>query len=192
MPTATEQNVAIQVQRILDSCIKREKDGNAVLVLDAIPPDSVPPYTFISATQSGEGVITNLTINPISGRQSYSDIAITATTPLTVTLRDANGKIVTTTSGITQTKSTVMYYPTDALTQPGVKIISAVQILSGTFLQNGTIISAACKALTTKVVVDTALVVPAFGILAVPNSVDYESQLCAEFFNLPLTPRGKC
>jgi len=43
----------------------------------------------------------------------------------------------------------------------------------------------------TKVVADTDLLVPAYGICPAPKAVDFEQEASKEFFDLPLYPQGR-
>jgi len=57
-------------------------------------------------------------------------------------------------------------------------------------VQNGSICITLCATAITKVVTETDLLVPTYGISIAPPSVNFREDACKEFFDLPLYPRG--
>lgn len=185
------ESVCILVEQVYSSCQQRECFPTFTVNL----PSGAGPYTFVSMTFTN-GIILpgSIVITPIPSRPNYSRVQFTVQIPYTLTVRDAQGHLVTLTGELPDiAKDVILYFPptrpefdlnlrietrTEVLTSP-VFTPTSIQLSIGSFV-------------ITKVTGLVQLLVPSFGYCPEPPMCEeYEThQLdpCITFMDNNLTP----
>ena len=68
-------------------------------------------------------------------------------------------------------------------------IVSAVCI-QGCYVNDNTFRLTACVTVILKVVAEVELLIPSYGFCRIPPCEEFASEVCDEFFNLPIFPPG--
>jgi len=181
--------VAVSVTRVLDACMTKHTLENKMLEINerTLP----PPARFLSASSAQiSAKISNLNVTRIKQRPTFARVSCDITVPLRLTYECAQGNCYEATSQIATHQDVVLFAPGESIFPVEILATSSASALSGT-AANGNIHATICCTVITRVVTDTDLLIPTFGLAVTPPGVNFRDDACKEFFDLPLYPRGK-
>ena len=181
--------VAVNVSRILDSCIQKDTVENMHLCINER--DLPEPVRFISAesTQT-KALITDLSVTRIEERPTFARVCCDITVPLEVCFECAEGRRHVGTSQICGSQDVVLYVPGESVLPFEIVAIASCSAPVGTVV-NGRIIATLCTTTIIKVVTDSDILIPTYGFAPPPPAVSFAEDVCRGFFELPLYPLGK-
>lgn len=191
--TGLGHRAAINVVRVLDSCMKQISQNETVLHLSSLsaPPED-GPLKFVSAVSASKnGTVTDLNISRLEERQSFARVKCNVTIPLRVTFQDSACEKHTAESQITQAMDVVLYVPNASVFPFEVISVASCNCPVGRFTNHNTCIVTSCLTVILKIVADTDLLVPTYGFCPSPIATDFEAEACGDFFELPLYPSGR-
>lgn len=185
------ERVCIQVNRVFDACIKQTALENySINVTNPTPANPALPLTFVSAASTtASGIISGLTVTPISGEGCRcSRVQCTVTIPIEVIYVDANNVEGSGTASIVIDEDVVMCIPDNALIP--VEINATVNAVSpeGVYTSGTSFTITACVTVILKVEAEVDLLVPAYGYCYIPPCQEYAQEACTGVFDLPLFP----
>lgn len=185
------EKACIQAKKVFDACLKQVTlEDYTVTITNLEPPAYTPPLTFISAASTtSKGVISNLTVTPLTEPSRCSRVQCTVTIPIEVLYVDANGVEGRGEGEISVSQDVIMYVPDNSVIP--VSFIATVNSVSpnGEFVGNTTeCVMTACVTVVLKVVADVDLLVPAYGYCYIPPCNEYTQEACTGVFDLPLFP----
>ena len=184
------EKVCIQVRKVFDACISQTTlESLSVTLTDLNPASPAEPLTFVSGkSTSTRGTITALTVTPLADRPGLSRVLATVSIPVEITYTDANGVEGTGTGNIALTEDIVMCVPTGSVFP--VELAATVNMASpnGVYVSGTTFSITACTTVVMKVLADVDLLVPSYGYCPIPPCQEYNQELCATYFELPLFP----
>ena len=185
--------VAVCVERVLDSCIKQNTLEDTKLVLNEVSPaNPVPPNRFISAASSqAQACVSDLTITRLTERPEFARVRCRVTIPMRIHFEDSHGTKCTGESGMDTHHDVIMFVPRNSVFPFEVKAIASVNCTSGRAHGENCFIVTACHTVILKITADTDLLIPTYGFCRIPNAVDFTTQECDSFFDLPLFPSGR-
>ena len=184
------EKVCIQVKKVFDACIKQMQEDNLIVAINnPTPPNPVYPLTFISGKSiNSEGVVTNISIDMLPDRPRCARVQCDVTAPIEIIYVDANGVEGKATSTVTISEDVIMFVPSPSIITYTVDAVVSVVSPEGVFNSNGTFTISACVSVILKIVMDVELLIPSYGYCAIPPCQDYNQEICAGFFELPLYP----
>ena len=178
----------ISVNRVLDSCKKQISHNRVKLVLEH--PQGKPPYKFIGATSTAsKATVTDLTVTRLEQRTCFARIKCNVNVPMQVEYCDADNVQHFAPSEVTFHQDIVMYVPEASIFPFEIVAVASANCSTGEFVSETELLVFVCMTLITKVVASTDLLVPTYGFCPSPDAVDFESQACNKFFDLPLYPK---
>lgn len=187
------ERVCIQTKRVFDSCLSQEHlEDLSVTVCRVMPecPDPVQPYTFISCRSSTtHGKIRNLSIEPLPDRCHFFRVRALVDVPLEVVFEDATGREFTGRTVITLPKDIILFFPEDSIIPTEVDSVVSAICISGSWVSCNNFLISVCVTLILKVVANVELLVPTYGYCPIPPCEEFESEVCDQFFSLPIFPR---
>jgi len=180
--------VAVNVTRILDACMAKYTLENSPL--DITDRSLPPPVRFINATSAqNNAAITNLSVSRLRERPTFARVSCDVTVPLRVTYECAQGNRWEGPSQVTCRQDVVLFAPGESIFPFEVMATASASAPSG-FARNGEITATVCCTVITKVVTDTDLLIPSYGLAIAPPCTNFREDACKEFFDLPLYPMG--
>ena len=186
------EKACIQVNRVFDACMTQSSNEQVTLVLSNLTPQNpTTPLTFVSAVSSSvKGVLSGVTVTPLTDRAGYSRVQATVTIPIEVIYADANGVAGKATSSYSTSLDVVLSVPDNAVIP--VTIDSTVNFVSlnGTYQDTNTFVVTCCSTVILKVVAEVELLVPTYGYPQIPTCQPYSEEICSGVFDLPLFPSG--
>lgn len=184
--------VAVNVVRVLDSCLKQVSNEGTVLHLSSLSPPHEGPLKFISAVSTQKcGMVSDLSILRLEERQSFARIKCKVTIPLRVTFEDHSCEKHTAESQIVQPLDVILYVPNASVFPFEVTAVASCNCPTGRFTDHNTCVVTSCLTVILKVTADTDLLLPTYGFCPSPSAIDFEREACGDFFELPLYPSGK-
>lgn len=186
------ERVCIQVKKIYDSCMQQEQLDNLNVRLTDICPGGTKfeaPVTFVSCRSSStKGRIRELCIDRLCDRPNFARVRCKVDIPVEVLFEDNAGREGSGRGVITVPKDVVLFVPDDSVIPSEVdNIVSAICVM-GTYLGENTFSLTACVTVILKIVAEVELLVPAYGFCKIPPCEEFASEVCDEFFNLPIFP----
>ena len=186
------ERVCIQVKKIYDSCMQQEQLDNINVKLTDICPGNTKfeaPVTFISCrSTSTKGRIRDLCIDRICDRPNFARVRCKVDIPVEILFEDNCGKEGSGRGVITVAKDVVLFVPDESIIPFEVdNIVSAICVM-GCYVGDNTFALTACVTIILKIVADVELLVPAYGFCKIPPCEEFASEVCDEFFNLPIFP----
>ena len=186
------ERVCIQVKKIYDSCMQQEQLDNLNVRLTDICPGGTKfeaPVTFVSCrSTSTKGRIRELCIDRLCDRPNFARVRCKVDIPVEVLFEDNAGREGSGRGVITVPKDVVLFVPDDSVIPSEVdNIVSAICVM-GTYLGENTFSLTACVTVILKIVAEVELLVPAYGFCKIPPCEEFASEVCDEFFNLPIFP----
>jgi len=187
-----DHRVAIQATRILDSAMTRLNNHKEVVKLLDLPSDLEFPLKILGARSvQACADLTDLRVSRLNNRRNFARVRADLCFPITVDVEDANGKCITACADVKENLDVVMFVPTSSVFPFQVVAQSAMTCSEGSCLGSGTVELVVCMTLITKVVSDVDLLIPTYGICPSPIASCFTDEVCREFFDLPLFPKGK-
>ena len=185
------EKVCVQVKKVFDACMQQTQLTGVVLDITNLTPDNPTyPLTFISAKSlTSQGVISNLTIEPLPERQGQARVRADVTIPVSVAYTDANGVEGAATSSVTVTKDVILSVPSASIMPYSVEAVVSLVSTQGSYTGNNQFTIDACVSIVLKIVMDVELLIPSYGYAAIPPCQEYTQEVCAGFFELPMFPQ---
>lgn len=178
------EKTCIEVRRVFDACIQ-QRSVSTTLTVDF---GSETATSILSLNNSGESVISALSVTPIAGTCT-SRVSFTITTPITVTGTNSAGTTITGTSSMSFDMDIVLRVPQDGVISPQITATVAIIGLQNTVASGNTVTTNACVTIITKVVADVILIIPTNGYPVLPPCQEYTQDVCSGVFNTPVFPR---
>ena len=186
------EKVLIETTKVFDACVTQTTETGIILALSGFnPANPALPLTYISAQNQigSDVVISNLVIDRIDQTPNYANVSFTATIPLTVTYRDANGVLGTATSSVTINKSAMLFVPQPSLSPVDIKVNALFTSNIGTFTPESAFTVTGCFQILVKVTAVVDLLVPSFGYPVIPPCQACQNcNTCPGIDDLPLYP----
>ena len=184
------EKVCVQVKKVFDACMQQSQLTGLVLdITNLTPSNPTYPLTFISAKSTvSQGVISNLTVDPLSERPHSARVKADITIPVSVAYTDANGVEGTAISSVTVTKDVILNIPSASIMPYDVEAIISLVSTQGSYTGVNQFTIDACVSIILKIVMDVELLIPSYGYTAIPPCQEYTQEVCAGFFELPMYP----
>lgn len=184
------EKACIQVKKVFDACISQNTEENAIVsIADLVPPNPTLPLTFLSARSiSSTGIISSLTIDPLSDRPGFARVQAIVGIPIEVLYTDANGVECRGTAIFNVVKDIVMCVPSNSVIP--VDIAATVALISpdGVFIGENRFSITACVTIVMKVEAEVEMLIPTYGYCRIPNCQEFTQEVCTGVFDLPLFP----
>lgn len=179
------ERVCIQTKRVFDACLRQFSMEN--ITLDVTFPPHTDPLTFQSLRNTSSGDVSELSVTPVAG-SSCSRVQYTVTVPVSVVATDPSGNVVTGTATMTFNQDILLRIPSEALVPVSIEnvtsVIGNIGVLTGDILR-----CTVCVTIVTKVTAEVELIVPTNGYPKIPECQEYQQDVCAGAFQLPIYPR---
>ena len=186
------ERVCIQVKKVYDSCIQQEQLDNISVKLADICPSGTKfeaPITFISCrSTSTKGNIRDLCIDRLCDRPHFARVRCKIDIPVEILFEDSTGKEGSGSGVITVSKDVILYVPDESIIPFTVDNIVSAICVQGCYICDNTFRLTACVTIILKIVAEVELLVPAYGFCHIPPCEEFASEVCDEFFNLPIFP----
>lgn len=183
------ERVCIEVFKVFDSAIIQRQLNEDVIITNFNPANPVDPLTFVSGESvGGTAAVQNISIIRFSDRPNFARVTGEAVIPVRINYVDANGTPGFGLTSITVPFDLIMHVPQDALV--GVEVTASANLVSniGEYLGNNTFRVVICLNLIIRVGCIAQMLVPSYGYCLIPKAVEYNDNVCAGFFELPLYP----
>ena len=170
--------VCIQTKKVFDACIKQASYENVSIVLtETNPANPTLPLTFVGGRSTSiMAEVTNLVVTRLQNRPRYGRVEADLVIPIQINYTDATG---------------IAGVGTGTLTLHQVEAVVSVIVPEGTFNSTATdltFVVTTCVAAIMKIVITAELIVPSYGYAIIPPCQEYNQEVCAGFFDLPLFP----
>ncbi|MCL2540495.1 MAG: hypothetical protein FWE53_03670 [Firmicutes bacterium] len=185
------EKVCIQAKKVFDACQKQQHlQGYRLELHNFTPVNFTLPLKFVSGQTSTTKYVRlkNVEVTRFEDRPNFARITATAVIPVDVIYEDANGQSGVAEGTIRLEQDIVLYVPPPSVLPFRVVCDASVIIAEGQ-IENETLVFEGCVLLILKVVADTELLVPAYGYCHIPHCQNFNQDMCAGFFELPLFPR---
>lgn len=184
------EKVCIEVSKVFDACRWQSQLTGIVLpITNLTPANPTYPLTFVSArSTTGKGIISNLLITPLSERPGSARVKCDIIIPVSVAYTDANGVEGVATSTITIPKDVILNLPSASIMPYTVEAVVSIVSNIGEYTGTNEFTIDACATVILKIVMEVELLVPAYGYAAIPPCQQYNDEICAGFFELPMYP----
>ena len=187
------ERVCINVHRVYDSCICQDPLENIPITITRFSDsccDPQGPLTFMGCKSvTSKGKLKNVEIDPIPERCHFARVKATVEVPVEVYFEDANGTPGCGMGTICVNKDVILCVPEEAVIPYTLESVVSAVCVQGSFAGGSTFISSVCLTVILKIVADVDLLVPAYGYCPVPPCEEFASELCDQFFSLPIFPR---
>ncbi len=183
--------VCIEVKKVFDACMQQGQITDIVLnVTNLTPANPTYPLTFISAKNTiSKGTISNLLIEPLTERPNCSRVKTDIIVPVSVAYTDANGVEGVGTATITIPKDVILNTPSPSIMPYEVEAVVSLVSTIGEYTGENQFTVDACSSIILKIVMEVELLIPSYGYVAIPPCQDYNQEVCAGFFELPIYPQ---
>ncbi|MBS7262174.1 MAG: hypothetical protein KIG36_01010 [Eubacteriales bacterium] len=183
------ERVAVQVRRIYDSCMQQEQLENIPVSLTGVVGDFTAPLTYQGMrSNSTAGVLTDLSVTRLPDRPHCCRVTATVAIPITVSFTDANNRAGSGAATISVKKDVILYVPDDSIIPYSIDSIVSAAGINGAYVSNYSFIIDACVTVILKVGADVDLLLPCYGLCRIPPCEEFSSEVCDDFFNLPIFP----
>ncbi len=186
------ERVCIQVKKVYDSCMQQEQLDNVnVKLVDICPAGAqfTAPITFISCRSTNtKGCVRDLCIDRLCDRPNFARVRCNVDIPVERLFEEANCQEGRGNGIITVCKDVVLFVPDESIIPFMVDTIVSAICVQGCYLADNTFRLTSCVTVILKIVADVELVVPAYGFCRIPPCEEFASEVCDEFFNLPIFP----
>ena len=186
------EKVCIQVKKVFDACIKQITDENVVLnVTNIVPENPATPLTFISAKNTtSRGEIRNLNITKLEDKPKFARVQCVVAIPLEVLFIDNNGIEHRGSAEILVPEDVILHIPETSIMPYEIRALVGAICPEGMYIGENRFSVTACLSVILEVVVDVLLLVPSYGYCPIPPCQEFNQEVCATFFELPLYPRN--
>ena len=200
------ERVCIQVQRVYDSCLYQEQlsEQRITLVSYGLVPcgcdqnadactQPVMPITFESCrSTTTEGTIRNLSVERLCDRPCFARVKGQIDVPIDILFSDANGREYIGRGVVTVDRDVLLSVPDESIVPYTIEAMVSAICVSGTYVGNNIFELEVCVTVVLKVLAKVEMLVPSYGFCEVPPCEEFASQVCDEFFSLPLFPQALC
>jgi hypothetical protein len=186
------EKACIQVKRVFDACIKQVTQENVyVTVFNQVPPNPAYPLTFISAkSTSPKGIITCLDVDRLSDRPQFARVKADINIPIEVLYSDANGTEGKGDAVLSVSQDVILYVPQPSIIPFEVECVASAICPEGVYSGQNNFSVTACITVILKIVVEVELLVPTYGYCKIPPCQQFDQEICASYFELPIYPDG--
>ena len=140
-------------------------------------PQPYGTWTFESCRSSTtEGAISNLTIDRLCDRPQFARVKATVSVPIDVLFVDQNCQEWMGRATLSVNKDVLLAIPDESIVPFTLE----------------SLVSAICVTVILKVLAEVEMMVPSYGMCAVPPCEEFAENVCDEFFSLPLFPKQNC
>lgn len=178
--------VVIEVNRVFDACMKQFSQENVQMNVE-FPGEG--PFTFVSGSNVGDQIITNLTVTP-QAHTPCSRVRFDLTVPLQINATNNGNQSVVGFTEVTFSIDVMLKVPKDAITPSEIKSNATVVVVDGTFDEN-VLTATLCVTIITKVIAEVDLIIHTAGYPIIPECEDFAEDLCAGVFNRPVYPLSR-
>ena len=184
------EKVCVQAKKVFDACMQQTQLNGVVLNITNLTPSSPTyPLTFVSAKSTvSQGVISNLTIDPLAERPNCARVKVDVTIPVTVAYTDALGVEGVASGSITVNKDVILNIPSASIMPYSVEAVVSFISTIGTYTADNQFTIDGCLSIILKIVMDVQLLIPSYGYTPIPPCQDYTEEVCQGFFELPMYP----
>ena len=186
------ERVCIQVKKVYDSCMQQEQlDGINVKITEICPCGLKfdAPITFVSCrSTSTKGHLRDLHIERLCDRPNFARVKCKVDIPIEVLFTDACGNEGKGKGIITVAKDVILFVPDESIIPFAVESIVSAICIQGCYICDNTFKLTVCVTIILKIVAEVALLVPAYGFCRIPPCEEFASEVCDEFFSLPIFP----
>ena len=186
------ERVCILTKKVFDSCLNQFQAQNVNVTVDANtynPENPTFPLTFVGCVSTGEQATTsNLTITRFDDRPNFARISVDVNIPITISYTDAGGVAGTATGFLTVNEDVVMNVPQASIIPFTVEAFGAAICSDGEYVGDNTFTITTCTTVILRVVAEVQLLVPSYGLCAIPPCQEYSNEICPGTFDLPLFP----
>lgn len=185
--------VCIQTKKVFDACIKQASYENVSIVLtETNPVNPTLPLTFVGGRSTSiMAEVTNLVVTRLQNRPRYGRVEADLVIPIQISYTDAAGVAGTGVGTLTLHQDIILLLPEASIMPYQVEAVVSVIVPEGTFDGGGSDFSflvTTCVAVIVKIVITAELIVPTYGYAVIPPCQEYNQEVCAGFFELPLFP----
>ncbi len=173
------EKTCIEVDKVFDVCKQQRSVPFNLTVTFSAPPDG---YTITSFLNSGQGVMTGLTITPVENSQ-FSRVRYTLSIPIIILATNSVGMQITGTATMIINQDLLLRVPSGAIVVPEIKTIVAVEGARSQITSPTTVVGEACVTIITKVVADVILVIPSYGYPRIRTCEEFNEDVCTAVFN---------
>lgn len=184
------EKVCVEAKKVFDACMQQTQLTDIILnVTNLTPANPTYPLTFVSAkSTTSVGTISNLLIEPLAERPHSARVRCDITIPVTVAYTDANGVEGVGTSTITVTKDVILNIPAASIMPYNVESVISLISTKGTYTGVNQFTIDCCTSVILKIVMQVELLLPTYGYTPIPPCQEYNQEVCAGFFELPMYP----
>ena len=186
------EGVCVLTKKVFDSCLNQFQAQNVNVTVDADtynPENPTFPLTFVGCVSTGEQATTsNLTITRFDDRPNFARISVDVNIPITISYTDAGGVAGTATGFLTVSEDVVMNVPQASIIPFTVEAFGAAICSDGQFVGDNTFTITTCTTVILRVVAEVQMLVPSYGLCAIPPCQEYSNEICPGTFDLPLFP----
>lgn len=186
------EKILIETTKVFDACVCSSTETGIILpVTDFFPADSTLPLTYVSAenTPGEQTTISDIVVDRLDSCPNYANVSFTATIPVTVTYRDANGTLGSALSTLTVNKSVILFVPQPALSPINITALGTFSSRIGTFTAPNVFTVTGCIQIIVKVTSVVDVLVPSYGYPVLPPCRQAPQQsACPGLDDLPIYP----
>lgn len=183
--------VAVSCRRVLDSSIRKINQENARIRLLNVPRDVEPDRLVCVSSPQTAATVGELRIDRIKDRPSFARVRCSLTAPVEVEFECTRGLRHVANANHSINQDVVMFIPPESVFPFEVTSTCQIQATGGTFEANNTLCGNLCTTAILRVISETDLFIPAFGVATAPPAVGFQENACRDFFDLPLFPTGR-
>ncbi len=183
------ERVCIETFKVFDSVIIQRQLVDQTVTIENLSIVPVEPLTLVlGESVGGTAVIQNISIVRFNDRPNFARVAGDAVVPIKVNFIDANGTSGYGFSSLIVPFDVIMHVPQDSLVP--VEVTASANLVSniGEYVGNNTFNLTICLNLILHVGCKAQILVPSYGYCLIPKAVEYNENICAGFFGLPLYP----
>lgn len=184
------EKVCILTKKVFDSCLNQFQAQNVnVSVTTYTPENPTFPLTFVGCSSTGEGATTsNLVVNRFDDRPNFARVTVDVNIPININYTDATGASGVARGFLTVSEDCIMCVPQASVIPFEVEAFGAAVCSDGTFVGDNTFQITACVTVILRVVVEAQILVPSYGYCQIPPCQEFNNDVCAGVFDLPLYP----
>ncbi len=156
-------------------------------------PQPCGTWTFESCRSSTTcGTISNLSIDRLCDRPQFARVKGTVSVPIDVLFMDQNCQEWMGRATLSVGKDVLLAIPDESIVPFTLESLVSAICVSGTYLGDGQFRITICVTVILKVLAEVEMMVPSYGMCAVPPCEEFAENVCDEFFSLPLFPKQNC
>lgn len=195
------ERVCIQTKKVFDACLKQISSENTLVTLTAPKlTKPVAPLEFNSGkSTTTSGIITNLKVSRLPDKKHCARVECDTTIPVEIAYTDARNEKFNGVGNITVHNDVILFIPEASIIPYQVEAVVSTVCPEGhsngiTTYDDESVVSFSvdsCITVILKIVMDVELIIPAYGYAIIPPCINFASEVCNGFFDLPLYPDSK-